>query len=493
MPALFPLDRNAPSTLQQQVREHLVNAILNGFIAADQALPSCRNLAKNLNVARNTIVQVYDDLVSDGYLIAHERRGYFVNPDLPAAQPAIPGTGHGSLPALDWTHRLKVSPGQHPNASLSHNWQRYRYPFVYSQLDSSLFPLDHWRKCWRDAVSVQAIKDWSSDRYDSDDPLLLEQLQRRILPGRGIQAHTDEILITVGSQQALYLLAQLLLDEKSCFGIEDPGYPSAAHIARLFGARVQSLAVDKEGLVINDRLSGCNAIYLTPSHQCPTTVTLPLERRQALLEQAEQHDFLLIEDDYEMEMNVGSHPTPALKSMDNRGRVLYVGSLSKTLAPGLRLGFLVGPAPLIREARNLRQLMLRHPPLNNQRAVALFLSLGYHDTLVRKLAREFEQRARCLSEALQQHLPDCRASSIGGSSCWLTLPAGLDGAELKKRAADHGLLIISGDSYHIGAGLPTNTVKLGFSAIPLDRIEPGIRLLAEVKAELAKKLEKEGI
>ncbi|MBL1376490.1 PLP-dependent aminotransferase family protein [Zobellella iuensis] len=484
MSALFHLDRNAPATLQQQVREHLVSAILGGFLPHNQPLPSCRHLAKSLNVARNTIVLVYDDLVSDGYLTSHERRGYFVNPHFVANRLASPTSEPSTPPAPHWERRLKLRPGQQPNASLSHDWQRYRYPFVYSQLDSSLFPVQHWRKCWRDAVSVQAIKDWGSDRYDSDDPLLIEQLQKRILPSRGIQASAEEILITVGSQQALYLLAQLLLDGQSCFGIEDPGYPSAAHIARLFGARVQSLAVDEQGLVVNETLSSCDAIYLTPSHQCPTTVTLPLERRQALLELAEQHDFLLIEDDYEMEMNFDSHPTPALKSLDNKGRVLYVGSLSKTLAPGLRMGFLVAPEPVIQEARNLRQLMLRHPPLNNQRAVALFLSLGYHDALVRKLAQVFEQRARCLADALQQHLPDCRVSSIGGSSCWLTLPENLDGTALKRLAAEHNLLIISGDSYHIGNGLPANTLKLGFSAIPLERIEPGIRLLGELKAKL---------
>ncbi|NHI00040.1 PLP-dependent aminotransferase family protein [Oceanimonas sp. MB9] len=487
MSALFHLDRSAPATLQRQVREQLVSAILEGFMSPDSPLPSCRNLAKNLNVSRNTVVLVYDSLVADGYLVSRERHGYFVNPHFQAEAVGGTGSGNGARPGagLDWASRFKARPGQQPNASLSHNWQRYRYPFVYSQLDNSLFPVQHWRRCWRDAVSVQAIRDWGSDRYDSDDPMLIEQLQKRILPSRGIRASNDEILITVGSQQAIYLLAQLLLDRQACFGIEDPGYPSAAHIARLFGARIQSLAVDEQGLVVDDQLSGCDAIYLTPSHQCPTTVTLPLERRQALLRLAEQHDFLLIEDDYEMEMNFDSHPTPALKSLDDKGRVLYVGSLSKTLAPGLRMGFLVAPAPVIQEARNLRQLMLRHPPLNNQRAVALFLSLGYHDALVRKLARVFEERARCLAEALQQHLPDCRVSSIGGSSCWLTLPSGLDGAALKRLAADHDLLIISGDSYHIGEGLPTNTLKLGFSAIPLERIEPGIRLLAELKQQLS--------
>lgn len=489
MSALFHLDRDSQATLQQQVREHLVSAILGGFLPLDKPLPSCRSLAKNLNVARNTIVLVYDELVSDGYLTSRERSGYFVNPQFTAGsletgQDITSTSRDANLDKVNWLQRLKVNPGHQPNASLSHSWQSYKYPFVYGQLDTSLFPIDSWRKCWRDAVSVQAIRDWSSDRYDSDDPLLIEQLQKRILPSRGIQASNDEILITVGSQQAIYLLAQLLLDEGSCFGIEDPGYVSAGHIAQVFGAQVKSLQVDKDGMVVDEQLNGCDAVYLTPSHQCPTTVTMPLARRLALLEAAQQRDFIIIEDDYEMEMNFDSHPTPALKSLDRSERVLYIGSLSKTLAPGLRMGFMVGPRALIQEARNLRQLMLRHPPLNNQRAVALFLAQGYHDALLRKLARVFQERGECLARALAEHLPDCHSSPLGGSSCWLQLPADLDAGQLKQRAAKERLLLISGDSYHFGGHLPKNYLKIGFSAIPLEQIEPGIRLLARIKAQL---------
>ncbi|MFD1007433.1 MocR-like pyridoxine biosynthesis transcription factor PdxR [Oceanisphaera ostreae] len=489
MSALFHLDRDGQATLQQQVREHLVSAILGGFLLSDKPLPSCRSLAKNLNVARNTIVLVYDELVSDGYLISSERRGYYVNDqfsghNLKSNRDTLALATDANISEISWLERLKVNPRHQPNASQSHSWQSYQYPFVYGQLDTSLFPIDSWRKCWRDAVSVQAIRDWSSDRYDSDDPLLIEQLQKRILPSRGIQASSEEILITVGSQQAIYLLAQLLLDSESCFGIEDPGYVSAGHIAQVFNAQVKSLSIDEGGIIVNEQLDECDVVYLTPSHQCPTTVTMPLARRLALLETAQQQDFIVIEDDYEMEMNFDTHPTPALKSLDKTGRVLYIGSLSKTLAPGLRMGFMVGPRTLIQEARNLRQLMLRHPPLNNQRAVALFLAQGYHDALLRKLARAFQERGECLAQALKQHLPDCISSPISGSSCWLEMPEHIDAGQLKELAAKEGLLLISADSYHFGSHLPKNYLKIGLSAIPLERIEPGIKLLAKIMAQL---------
>ena len=483
MPALFHLVRDNSSTLQNQIREQLVSAILGGYLPLDEPLPSSRSLAKRLNVARNTIVLVYEELAADGYLISKERSGYFIDPEFLADHldtDIVSKQEEESIEKVDWNLKLKVRAGTQTNPSLAHSWQSYPYPFVYAQLDPKLFPIDNWRKCWRDAVSVQAIRDWTSDRYDSDDPLLIEQIQKRILPSRGIQADTDEILITIGSQQALYLLSQLLLDKQSKFGIEDPGYVSAGYIATAFGAEVKSLEVDQNGLVVDNNLNDCQALYVTPSHQCPTTVTMPLERRMELLAKASEKDFIIFEDDYEMEMNYASHPTPALKSLDKNDRVLYIGSLSKTLAPGLRMGFMVGPKTLIQEARNLRQLMVRHPPLNNQRAVALFLAQGYHDALLRKLARSFLERNEIMASALETYLPGSFIRPSGGSSFWCQLNADIDTSELKGIAAEHGLLIISGDSYHFSETLPKNYIKLGFSAINPDAIEPGVKKLAEV-------------
>lgn len=483
MPVLFHLVRDNSSTLQSQIREQLVNAILGGYIPINEPLPSSRSLATRLNVARNTIVLVYEEMAADGYLISKERSGYFVSPDFLADRVETADsepTDEAQCEKVDWSRKLKVHAGSQENPSLAHSWQSYPYPFVYGQLDAKLFPIESWRRCWRDAVSVQAIRDWTSDRYDSDDPLLIEQIQKRLLPTRGIQADADEILVTVGSQQALYLLAQLLLNKDSHFGIEDPGYVSAGHIGAVFGATVHSLAVDEHGLVVDSHLDGCDALYVTPSHQCPTTVTMPLERREMLLDKAQKHDFVVIEDDYEMEMNYDSHPTPALKSLDKHDRVLYIGSLSKTLAPGLRMGYLVAPKALIQEARNLRQLMVRHPPLNNQRAVALFLAQGYHDALMRKLARSFQQRSEVMAQALDTYLPGKYVRPSGGSSFWCQIDESIDTSELKGLAAEHGLLIISGDSYHYADNLPHNCIKLGFSAIAPESIESGIQKLAEV-------------
>jgi GntR family transcriptional regulator/MocR family aminotransferase len=208
---------------------------------------------------------------------------------------------------------------------------------------------------------------------------------------------------------------------------------------------------------------------------------MPLSRREQLLKQAEEHDILVIEDDYESEINFVGDPTPALKSLDASERVIYVGSLSKTLAPGLRLGYMVAPRPLIEEARALRRLMVRHPPANNQRIVALFLSMGHHDSLIHRLSQTYKNRWQVMGEALNKYLPESsRIPSFGGTSYWVEGPAGLDTRELKERARAAGILIESGDICFMEEDPPQNFIRLGYSSISSKQIEPGVRKLADL-------------
>jgi GntR family transcriptional regulator/MocR family aminotransferase len=245
------------------------------------------------------------------------------------------------------------------------------------------------------------------------------------------------------------------------------------------------LRVDENGLVPGKKVNSCEFVYLTPSHQSPTTVTMPIERRKRLLKDARAHDFLIIEDDYESEINFVGEPTPALKSLDSDKRVIYVGSLSKTLAPGLRIGYMVGSRTLIEEARALRRLMVRHPPANNQRLVALFLSMGHHDSLIHRLSQTYQQRWQIMGDALNRHLPESsRIPSFGGTSYWVQGPEQLDTRELQKRAREAGILIEAGDICFIQSNPPLNFFRLGYSSIAAKQIEPGIKKLAGLIHEM---------
>lgn len=479
---LFHLPIDEGGGLQDQLRRMLVAAILDDRLAPGCRLPSCRKLAMSLGIARNTVVLAYQALVDEGYLESRERSGYYVNGEILGAR-AEPSAARPEVSPgdADWRPRLKLRPSAQENIVKPRDWRRQPYPFIYGQVDPDLFPLSAWRECSRQALAKLAVNDWIGDRFTDDDPLLVEQVRTRALPRRGLRAADDEILITLGAQHALYLLATLLMRDDTTVGLEEPGYVDARNIFRLAGARLKPLPVDGGGLVVDDRLDDCDYVYVTPSHQSPTTVTMPLDRRLALLERAAARRFIVIEDDYEPEANFLNKPTTALKSLDRQGRVIYVGSFSKALAPGLRLGYMVAPSPLIAELRLLRRLMLRHPPSNNQRTVALFLMGGHHDALVNRLHRAYRARWETMGEALARYLPDSsRVPTFGGTSYWVKGPDRLDAAALAVDALGHGVVIESGAVHFLSRNPPRNCFRLGFSSIPLERIEPGIELLAEL-------------
>jgi GntR family transcriptional regulator/MocR family aminotransferase len=372
-----------------------------------------------------------------------------------------------------------MTPSRQRNINKPADWLTYRYPFLYGQFDPTLFPVADWRDCSRRALGALEVQGWAPDLIDGDDPLLIEQLRSRVLPRRGIWAGADEIMVTIGAQQALFLLAELLVHPASRVGIEDPGYPDARNILALRTPHLLPCAVDGGGLVVDDALDACDLVYTTPSHQCPTGATMPLDRREALLRRAAERDLVLIEDDYEVETAAAGDPTPALRSLDRSGRVIYVGSLSKVLAPGLRLGFIVAAPAVIREARALRRLMLRHPPANNQRVAALFLSMGYHEALTVRLHQILAERARVLRAALARQLPDLACSpAAGGSSIWVEGPPGFDADRLAAAAKAIGILIEPGAIFSAGHQATRHCFRLGFSSIPAERIGDGIELLA---------------
>lgn len=477
---LFARSAASGRPLQARLREMVVSAVNKGWLTSDASLPSSRELAENLGVARNTVLLAYQQLVDDGVLESRERSGYFVRADTHGnpIEPDSPPTARAGSPL--WERWLAIRPAAQRNLVKPLDWLTYPYPFLYGQFDPNLFPTNDWRECARQALSVLEIRGWAPDLVGRDDPELVEQIRTRLLPRRGIWATADEIMVTMGAQQAIYLLAELLLRPGMAVGIEDPGYPDARNTFALKGAELHALPIDDRGLIPQAVPEPCRMLFVTPMRQCPTGAILSLERRRQLVALAAARDLLIVEDDYES--NFGfflEGPPPTLRSLDDGGRVLYVGSLSKTLAPGLRLGYVVAPPVVMRELRALRRLMLRHVPSNNQRAVALFLALGHHDKLLRRFALAIRDREVAMREALARHLPECaHACGSGGSSFWVRGPDWLDSRALAERAGALGILIEPGDVFFQGASPPLQYFRLGFGSIPADRIQPGIRALA---------------
>ncbi len=483
---LFTLDREHKKSLQAQIREFLVTAILEGHLKSGEKMPSTRRMSEQMSVSRNTVVLVYQGLTDDGYLLASERSGYFVAETMIDTLSTRVETNNGaSSNAVDWHRRILKNPTAQRNIEKPLNWQSYEFPFVYGQPDPSLFPISDWRDCAYKVVGKKWVDAWSADTPDNDDDMLVDQIRTRILPRRGILVDEDQILVTMGAQMALYMLASLLINASTRLAIEDPGYADVRNIFRLRTENIFPLSVDDMGLPVDERLDAADIIYTTPSHQFPTTVTMPLQRRRELLASASKNDALIIEDDYELETNYQGKHVPALKSLDRDGRVIYVGSFSKTLFPGLRLGFMVASKELIQEARALRRLMLRHPPANNQRITAFFLSLGYYDVHLRRLHRVYRQRWEAMNEAFQKETEMLiKVPGFGGTAFWIKGPDNLDADLLAMKAREEGIIIEPGSVYFAQQPQPKNYFRLGFSSISSERIGPGIDKLCGLIRDL---------
>ena len=485
--AIIYLDPNSGLNLQSQIRQKLVEAILKETFPAGRRLPSSRKLAQQLEVARNTVVLAYQQLIDEGYLIARERSGLYINEKI--LEQRVGFTGKLASPRPEspfWRNRLKTSVPLEQEFACPHNWQQYPYPFIEGQFDQSLYPVKEWREANRLALGVRDINEWAGETGDIDDPMLVNEIRRKILPRRGIQATPDEILITVGTQQALHLIAELLVDSTVPVAMEEPGYPGMRRLLERRGAPLVYQPLDAEGLVVDELLDQCSLVYVTPSHQAPTAVTMSMERRKALLDKAHSQDLLIIEDDFDSESNYLGNPHPALKSIDTAGRVIYMSCLSKVLSPGLRLGFMVAPPEVIEAARYRRRLTVRHPPLNNQRTAAYFLSLGHYDTFLMHLHETFRERWIALRRALNYYLLHhvVMTPAQGGSSFWVRGPSDLDAGFVVKEAARRGVLIEPVEDYYATSNVPENCFRMGITSIPHDRIREGVLQLRDLFYDL---------
>lgn len=484
MPRTFiEVDRGSDEPLYQQVRRAIEHGIAVGMFDPLHRLPSSRELSEELGVSRNTINLAYQELIAEGFVESQERRGLFVNSEM---QHHCTAQARSTTPSIDWSRRIRrLADAGIPHVEKRTDWYRYPYPFLAGQVDVGAFPARSWARCLRDALFHPHIYYSLQDSVACDDPMLVDMIRRHLLPSRGIEAEPEEILVTVGSQQGLDLLSRVLLGPGQQVAIEDPGYLDARHIFLRSGASVLGCPVDQAGLQPPDSFQGTDLLYLTPSHHHPTNVTLSIGRRRQLLQLAAKSGTVVVEDDYDSEFRYQGRPTPALKALDSTGDAVYLGTFSKFLSPGLRLGYLVGPAPLVAELRQVRRYVLRHPPGHLQRALALLIESGEYLRSLRRYRTKLMRKWTAVCEAADRYLPwQEPVLPPGGVSLWMTGPSELDCGQLVERAEQRGILIEPGDIFFSDREAGRNHFRIGFSAIPLRAIEPGMRQLGEVVEEL---------
>ncbi|MEM6384852.1 MAG: PLP-dependent aminotransferase family protein [Pseudomonadota bacterium] len=476
----FFLDPSFEGTLQQQIQSLVAEGILSGRLQAGEKLPSTRRLARHLGISRITVTLAYTELQADDYITSKGRSGYYVSPNAP--QPRLTGEPVEESGSVDWDSFLGTRYSDFDLFRKPADWQKYRYPFIYGQADISLFDHANWRLCALQALGLRDFEAMTTDYFERDDPRLVEFIARHSLPRRGILAAPDEILVTLGAQNALWLASEVLLGPGRRAVIESPCYPGLRNILERRGCDVRAVPVDAQGLPVEDIPDGSHVVFTTPSHHCPTSVTMPLERRRAMLDRAAADDFLIVEDDYEFEMSFINPPSPALKSLDKEGRVIHIGSFSKSLFPGLRLGYIVGSRSFIREARALRAAVLRHPPGHVQRTAAYFMSLGHYDALIKRTARALAERRRVMTDAIHAHGLTIAGEGNGGSSFWMRAPDRIDTGELTERLKANAVLIEPGSPFFPGPDRPTEYYRLAYSSIQKESIPKGIARIAEAIA-----------
>lgn len=480
----FYLAEGAGRTLQQQIRQMVADGILSGRFRAGEKLPSSRGLADHLGVSRITVTLAYTELVAGDYLVSRGRSGYFVSNDAPRAtefqRPVAGQEATRRADTVDWARLTGARFSKAPDMAKPGDWRAYPYPFIYGQADAALFDHQNWRACALMALGRKDFDALTADYYTRDDAMLIEYIVRTILPRRGIVARPEEVLLTMGAQNALWIAAEVLLGEGRMAVQENPSYPGLRVILDQVRCQRAFVDVDEQGLPPDAIPKGADVVFTTASHQSPTNATMPTARRREFLTRARAEDFVIVEDDYEFEMSFLKPASPALKSLDEDGRVIYVGSFSKSLFPGLRLGYLVGSEPFIREARSLRASLMRHPPGHIQRTTAYFLALGHYDSLLNRMAQSYRRRRQAMAEAIEAHgLCLAGAAAFGGSSFWMRAPEGVDCDALALQLRTRGVLIEPGRVFFDPASAPANCYRLAYSSIAQGRIGDGIAIIAE--------------
>jgi GntR family transcriptional regulator/MocR family aminotransferase len=484
----IPLDRDKPVPLARQIQAHLERLIAERLLAPGVKLPATRELAQSLGVNRATVALAYEELVAAGWARAHVGQGTFVAGPPEGAGAA--GATAVAAPPINWagllsrSARIVEAESERARAMAPRAGGDSLISFAGGMPDSGLFPTDAFRRVLNEVVREEGeslLQYYPVGGY----PPLRRYLATYLLRF-GLEARPEDILIVNGSQQGFDLIARTLLDPGDAVAIEQPTYPRAMQVFRSFGAQLLPVERDEGGPRVDvfERVLERHApkmFYCQPSAHNPTGLTMRREVGVRLLAAAARHQVPIIEDGFDGSLYYGERPPGPLKALDRDGIVIYIGTFSKILFPGLRLGWLVAPPAVAEGLQAAKQLADLHTSALIQAAVHRFCERKLLDRHVSRVAAEYARRRAVLLGALGRRMPAdvTWTEPQGGFSLLVTLPAGLDAAGLLPRAIERGVAFTPGAAFRVdGAG--ERTLRLSFSAVTSTQIEEGVKRLSEL-------------
>jgi GntR family transcriptional regulator/MocR family aminotransferase len=476
------LDSTSRVPLYRQIYDSLRQAILTGQLRPSMRLQSTRELAVELGVSRNTVINAFEQLLAEGYLEGQVGSGTYVTRALPDdmlyARDVTPKAGKARRTGRVLSDRGKVIAGTLINASPAPGSTRAFGPGT-PALDA--FPFDVWMKLtarhWR-YPRRELLGYGDSAGYGP----LREAISEYLGAARAVRCEPEQVIITSGAQQALDLAARLLLDAGDSVWIEDPGFLGARSSLLGAGARLVPVPVDDEGLDVSRGAALCPSarlVYVSPSHHFPLGVTMSLARRLSLLEWASRAGAWILEDDYDSEYRYAGRPLAALQGLDKEGRVIYLGTFSKILFPSLRLGYMVIPPDLVDAFKNARAILSRFSPSIEQAVLTDFIAEGHFARHIRRMRALYRERQQCLIEAARRELEGAIELEPNEAGMHLVgrLPRGTDDRALSREANRLGVEASALSLYYVERARLSGLI-LGYAGYDEREIRKGVRLLA---------------
>jgi GntR family transcriptional regulator/MocR family aminotransferase len=478
---LIQVDRNSSVSLHIQVCNSFIALITDGTLQPSDLLPSSRILADLIGIARNTVKLAYEELISQGWAESVERKGIFVLSKLPVRPKALPfvtDSGKNDLANFEWKKDFgKILPNE--------NLQQIKLAIDDGFPDVRLAPVDLLMREYRSLSRRYQGKNFLKYSNAMGSENLRSALQVYLAHSRGLNTSTDNILITKGSQMGIFLAAQLLLQPGDQIAVGVSNYGSADDTFRFVGASLLRVPVDEQGMNVDElekrlKKNKIKAVYIIPHHHFPTTVTMTMERRLKLLNLAKEHHFAIIEDDYDFDFHYDNKPYVPLASIDHHHNVIYIGSISKTFAPALRIGFMVASQAFVQTASTIRQLIDKQGDTLLEEAFAVLFQDGEMDRHFRKSLKIYKQRRNVFCDLIKGTFKNRVNFKIpeGGLGVWVNFDKQIDLSALSRTAHRNGLYIGDG-SYYQNESFSPNALRMGFASLRESEMEQALGILSK--------------